>query len=230
LSQVAAAAFAPVVIGAHPSLFGLDSFSELGQPLDLGAIFRTPEYSRWASFQDTEDARFVGVVLPGILMRLPYSDDGVRRDGFRFREGNDRPDHESYVWGNGAYAFAAVVMRAYRNYGWFADIRGARVDGEGGGMVTGLPSPAFATDRWEGSRRRPVEAEITDAQEQALSNLGFISLSPCRYSPNLVFLGNQSLQRVRGDEGIAAANARLGTMLQYMLCISRLALHQGHCP
>lgn len=223
LSQVAAAAFAPVVIGAHPALFGLDSFAELGQPIDLAAIFRNPEYQRWTAFQESEDSRFIGVVLPGILMRPLYGDDGMRRDEFRFREGSDRPGHRSYLWGNGVYAFAAVVTRAYRSYGWFADIRGARLDGEDGGMVTGLSAPTFATDRWEAAQRRPVEAEITDAQEQALSNLGFISLSPCRNSPHLVFLGNQSLQRQPGDGGIAGVNARLGTMLQYMLCISRFS-------
>ena len=70
-SQVAAAAFSPLIVGASPVMFGLDSFTELGVPIDLEATFRQPEYLRWRSFQETEDARFVGVTVPRILMRLP---------------------------------------------------------------------------------------------------------------------------------------------------------------
>lgn len=224
LSQVAAASFAPTVIGAHPALLGLDSFAELGHPLDLGRVFRAEEYRRWLGFQETEDARYVGVVLPGILMREPWRDGAAAgSDRFPYREGADGLDHEHYLWGGGVFAFAAVVIRAYRLYGWFADIRGARLDGEDGGVVTGLPAPAFPTDHWDAARRRPVEAELTDAQEQELGNLGFIALSPSRYTSNLVFLGNQSAQRRTADQGIATVNARLGTMLQYVLCVSRFS-------
>ena len=35
ISQVAAASFAPFIASAHPSMFGLDSYSELAQPLNL---------------------------------------------------------------------------------------------------------------------------------------------------------------------------------------------------
>jgi type VI secretion system protein ImpD len=223
LSQVAAASFVPAIVGAHPSLLGLDEFSQLGQPIDLAAVFRTTEYQRWLSFQETEEARYIGVVLPSILLRPPYDDDGVRNDRFRYREGADGMQHGDYLWGNGAYAFASVVIRAYRNYGWFADIRGARIDEDDGGMVTGLPAPAFPADRWPAARRRPVEAELPDGQEQVLSELGFIALSPCRNSPHLLFLGNQSVHRQEAYRGPAGVNARLGTMLQYILCVCRFS-------
>lgn len=223
LSQVASASFAPVVVGAHPALFGLDDFAQLGQPIDFTTAFQTTEYQRWLAFQDSDEARYVGVVLPAILLRPVYGDDGARRDHFRYREGADGLHHDDYLWGNGAYAFGGVVIRAYRNYGWFADIRGSRVDTEDGGMVTGLPAPAFATDLWPAARRRPIEAEIPDGQEQVLANLGFIAMSPCRSSPHLLFLGNQSVHRQSEYKGVANVNARLGTMLQYILCVCRFS-------
>ena len=49
ISQVAAAAFAPFVTGAHPSMFGLDRFSELEQPLRVARDLRparVPEMER----------------------------------------------------------------------------------------------------------------------------------------------------------------------------------------
>lgn len=223
LSQVAAAAFAPTVLGAHPALFGLESFADLAQPMDPGGIFRAEEYQRWLALQDSEDSRYVGVVLPGILLRPPWGDDSARPDGFRYREAADGVAHRDLLWGNGAFAFAAVAIRAYRQHGWFADIRGARLDAVDGGMVAGLPAPPFATDRWPAAHRRPIEAEITDNRAQELGALGFIPLSPCRHTDGLVLLGNQALHRGGGLTGAAMVDARLGTMLQYVLCVSRFS-------
>src|SRR3546814_2678992 len=39
-SSVAAAAFAPFVVGCAPRMFSLESFSELGLPIDLQTVFR----------------------------------------------------------------------------------------------------------------------------------------------------------------------------------------------
>jgi type VI secretion system protein ImpD len=221
LAQIAAAAFAPTILGAHPTLFGLDSFAQLGGPFELGGVFRAPEYRRWLDLQESEDAGFLGVALPGILMRPPWPDDGARRDGFRYHEGAHGLAHDDYLWGNAGFAFAAVAIRSFLNYGWFADIRGVRIDAEDGGVVTGLPSLPAATDRFAAARRRPVEAEMTDGQSQELSNLGFIGLSACRHTGNLAFLSNQSVRRPGAQTGVALANAQLGGMLQYVLCVSR---------
>ncbi len=60
ISQVAAAAFAPFVAGVHPSMFGLNQFSDLEQPLNLAKTFDQLEYLKWKAFRQTEDARFVG--------------------------------------------------------------------------------------------------------------------------------------------------------------------------
>lgn len=221
LAQVAAASFAPAVTGAHPSLLGLESFAELGRPVNLAGIFQADEYARWRGLQDAEDSRYVGVVLPGILLRPPWAGAETRGEGFRHSEGT--LFHDDYLWGNGAFAFAAVIIQAFREHGWFADIRGARPDSDGAGLVWALPAPAFPTDGWAAARRRPVEVDLTDGQSQELGNLGLIPVSPCRHTGRLVFLGNQSFQRLPDYEGIALVNARLAGMLQYVLCVSRFS-------
>src|SRR5262249_51331324 len=105
VESVAAAAFAPFVAGVHPSFFGLDSFTELERPLNLSRTFEQPEYLKWRSYRNTEDARFVGLMLPRVLRRLPYGDNPARVDGFRFREEVERPDRSQYLWGPTVYAF-----------------------------------------------------------------------------------------------------------------------------
>lgn len=224
LSQVAAAAFAPVIIGADPALFGLETFREMGLPVDMKAAFRQDEYIRWQKLQASEDARFLGVVVPRVLMRAPYSDVPENRFGFRYREDEDGLRLEDHCWGNAVYAFGSVVLRAYGQYGWFADIRGAQRDVLGGGLVDGLPVPEFATDSSGVAIKFPGEVAISDRLEKDLDDLGFVPLNRCKDTPYLVFYGNQSVQKsAQYDSVMATANARLSSMLRYMFCIARFA-------
>jgi type VI secretion system ImpC/EvpB family protein len=224
IATVAAAAFAPFVAAAHPALLDLESFTDLEKPLNLPRTFEQLDYVKWRALRDVQDARFVGLVLPRVLQRLPYGDDLFRVDGYRFREDAETPDRRHYLWGNAVYAFGAIVMRAFAESGWLADIRGVPRDGRGGGLVTGLPVQPFATDGQRAAVKPSVEAAITDIQEKELSELGFIPLCHCPDTELAAFYGNQSLQRPKTyDEPAATANARLSAMLQYMLCVARFA-------
>ncbi|WP_343055419.1 type VI secretion system contractile sheath large subunit [Azospirillum oleiclasticum] len=224
LSQVAAAAFAPAIVGADPALFGLETFREMGLPIDLKTAFRHAEYQRWQRFQQSEDARFLGIVLPRVLMRPPYPDNASTRFGFRYRENAGGMRLEEHCWGNAVYAFCSVLVRAYAQYGWFADIRGAQRDVVGGGLVDGLPVPWFATDEPELALKFGAEVAISDRLEKDLDDLGFVSLNRCKDTPFLVFYGNQSVQRTQTYDTLAAtANAKLSSMLRYMFCIARFA-------
>ena len=224
IAQVAAAAFAPLVASAHPSMFGLDDFAGLEQPLGLTKTFDQLEYLKWNAFRETEDSRFVGLALPRVLMRLPYEDDGSRTDGFAFHEDVAGRDARAYLWGSAAYAFAAVVIRAIAQSGWPAGIRGVQRDAEGGGLVSGLPVHCFSTDAHGVAPKCSTEVAITDRQEQELSDLGFIPLCACAGTEFSAFYGNQSVQKPRKyDEAAATMNARISAMLQYMLCVSRFA-------
>jgi type VI secretion system protein ImpD len=222
MSRIAAAAFAPFILGVSPELFGLDSFAELSLPLDLPAVFRLPEYHRWRSFQETEDSRFVGLVLPRVLVRERYRDDDTRIDGFRFEEGCGT--HEEVLWGSGAYAFASVVMQAFAESGWFTQIRGGVLGIEQGGLVPDLETPSFETDRKGVATIFPGEVMLEDRQESELGELGFISMLRANGTSLGVFCGNASAQHPRSYDRLAATvNARLSSMLQYVLCVCRFA-------
>ena len=224
ISQVAAAAFAPFIAGAAPELFGLESFSQLERPMQLARIFEQPEYIKWKAFRETEDSRFTGLTLPRILLRLPYGNDGSRDDGFLFKEDVEGPDRSKYLWGNAAFAFGAVLVRAYRQSGWLAEIRGVRRDEESNGLVTGLPVHSFGTDRQGIAPKSSTDLIVGDAQEKELGDLGLIPLCHCPDTEYCAFYGNQSLQKPKVyNELPATMNARISAMLQYMLCVSRFA-------
>lgn len=224
LSAVAAAAFVPMVLGVSPALLGLDSFRGLGRPIDLSAAFRHDSYQRWNDMRQSEDRRFVALAMPRVLMRLPYADDGSRADGFRFAEHVYDLDGKGHLWGNAAFAFGTVVLRAFGNFGWFADIRGAPRDSLRGGIVRDLPAPAFATDRADSVVKPSVECLLSNAQERDLAELGLMVLRKASYTDYSVFNECQSLEQPqRFDQAGATASARLSSMLQYTLCVSRFA-------
>ena len=224
MSQVAAASFAPFITSAHPSFFGLDSFTQLALPVNISRTFEQLEYLKWKAFRDSEDARFVGITLPHVLMRQPYQDNDGNSDGFRFREDVENPDRSGYLWGNAAYAFGEVAVRAFVEEGWLADIRGFQRGKLGGGLVAGLPSYSFATDKTGIAPRVSTDGIVSDHQDTELGELGFIPLCPAKDTEFSVFYSNQSSQKPKKyDETAATINARISAMIQYMLCVSRFA-------
>jgi type VI secretion system ImpC/EvpB family protein len=224
MAEVAAGSFCPFITAAAPKLLQLDSFATLEQPLNLSATFDQVPYVRWRSLRERDDARFIGLTLPRVLMRLPYEDDGTRADGFRFREDVEAPDYRNYLWGNSAYAFAAVLIRAFGGSRWFADIRGMERDVEAGGVVTDLPVHSFATDRRGVATKASLEVRIGESQEQELAGMGLIPLCHAQDTDYCVFYSNASLNKPKQyDEPTATANARISAMLQYVMCASRFA-------
>lgn len=220
ISNVAAAAHAPFLSAASPTMFNLDSFTEVPNPRDMAKIFESVEYAKWKSFRDSEDSRFVGLTLPHILMRLPYGPETVPVEAFNFKEDVDGKDHKKYLWSNAAYAMGARLTNAFAKYGWCAAIRGV----EGGGLVEGLPTHTFNTDDGEIALKCPTEIAITDRREKELSDLGFIPLIHCKGTDYAAFFGAQSAQKaVKYDTDAANANARLSTQLQYLMATSRFA-------
>jgi type VI secretion system protein ImpC len=220
LSHVAASAHAPLVSAAAPGLFGLESFTDIGKPRDLSKIFDTVEYAKWKSFRESEDSRYVGLVLPHVLGRLPYGRDTVPLEEFNFEEDVDGTNHDKYLWTNAAYAFGARLTDAFAKYGWLAAIRGV----EGGGLVEGLPTHTFKTDDGEIALKCPTEVAITDRTEKLLSDLGFLSLVHCKNTDYAAFFGGQSVQKAKTYNTDAAnANARLSSQLPYIFAASRIA-------
>lgn len=217
LSNVAAAAHAPLLTAAHPDLFGLDSFQDLDKPRDLAKIFESALHIKWRAFRESEDSRYVALTLPRVMLRMPYGPDNPV-DGFDFLEQAD--SHEDYLWGNAAWALALRITTAFSLYSWTAAIRGY----EGGGLVTGLPIYTYRLDNGETAVKVPTEAAITDRREKELNDLGFIALIYRKGTDQAAFFGGQTANKPKiYIEDDATANARLSALLPYMMAASRFA-------
>jgi type VI secretion system protein ImpD len=226
-AEIAAAAFCPLIVGCRPSMFGLESFAELALPSDPASAFNPLgdlDNSRWEQFRTKDEARFIGVVLPRILMRLPYGSNGAATGRLHFREQVEGTGSERYLWGNAVYAFAAVLIRAFQTSGWFADIRGVRRDDLGGGLVTDLPLPAFQTDPDGIALKYSTDVGLTERRAADLVELGFIPLVKNKDTGYSWFLSCPSIQRPGQYESRhrdANVNARMSSMLHYVFCASR---------
>ncbi len=230
MSNVAAAAFCPFVSAAAPSLFGFGNWEELTKPRDLEKIFDTVEYTKWRSYRDSEDSRFVTLAMPRVLSRLPYGSGTKPVEEFNFEEvpldakGKPKPvPHEHFAWMNAAYVLGARMTNAFSQYQWCTAIRGA----EGGGKVEGLPAFIFRSDDGDLDLKCPTEIGITDRREAELSKCGFLPLCHYKNTDYSVFFGSQSTQKPKkyqGPDGAdATANAAISARLPYMMATSRIA-------
>lgn len=196
MARIGSAAHCPFITGTAPGVMQMESWQELANPRDLTKIFQNTEYAAWRSLRESEDARYLGLVMPRFLSRLPY---GIRTnpvDSFDFEEQTDGANHNSYSWANAAYAMAANINRSFKEYGWCTSIRGV----ESGGAVENLPCHTFPSDDGGVDMKCPTEIAISDRREAELAKNGFMPLvhrktptsppssarSPCKNRPSIM--------------------------------------------
>ena len=229
ISHVAAAAFCPFISAADPGLLGFASWTELSRPTDIENIFLGSQYTRWNSFRDSENSRYVALVMPRVLARLPYGARTKPVEAFGYEEfpPGVNPEatgalHNKYCWMNAAYVMATNITRAVAETGWCTAIRGL----DGGGKVENLPLQNLMSTDGELVAKCPTEIAFNDRREAELSKEGFLPLS-C-YIDCSVFFSTQTCQRPQkyagGEKGDdATANAAISARLPYVMATSRIA-------
>ncbi|MBP6897967.1 type VI secretion system protein ImpC [Pseudacidovorax sp. 1753] len=220
MAKIAAAAHAPFITGANPSLMQMGSWQELANPRDLTKIFGTPEYAGWRTLRESDDSRYLGLCMPRFLARTPYGANSNPVEEFDFEEDTAGADHNKYAWANAAYAMATNINRSYKEYGWGSRIRGI----ESGGAVENLPLHTFPSDDGGVDQKCPTEIAISDRREAELSKAGLLSMIHRKNSDFAAFIGAQSLHKpAEYDDPDASANANLAARLPYLFACNRFA-------
>ena len=221
-ASVAAMAHAPFIANAAPDVFGEQTFLKLPDLKDLKSLFEGPQYARWHSFRESEDARYVGLALPRFLLRLPYGEKTVPVKAFNFTE-DVVGHHERYLWGYASIAMTSRVADSFAKFRWSPNIIGP----QSGGAVENLPLHQYEA-MGEIQTKIPTEVMLTERREYELAEEGFIGLVFRKDSDNAAFFSANSVQKPRffgnTPEGkVAETNYRLGTQLPYMFIMTRLA-------
>ncbi len=222
IASVAAMSHAPFVAAAGTEMFGIDDFNELPKLKDLKSIFEGPQYTKWQSFRESEDARYVSLTLPRFVLRLPYGPETSPVKAFNYEE-NVAGSHDDYLWGNTAFTFASRLTDAFAKYRWCTNIIGP----QGGGAVEDLNLHQYEA---MGSiqTKIPTEVLLSERREFELAEEGFVGLTMRKGSDNAAFFSANSVQKPKffgnSKEGKdAELNYKLGTQLPYMFVMNRLA-------
>jgi type VI secretion system protein ImpC len=221
-AAVATMAHAPFLAAAAPRFFGLENYLNLPNLKDLHALFEGPQYIKYNAFRDTEDARYVGLMLPRVLLRLPYGAGTVPVRAFNYEE-DVVGRHEAFLWGSPTYAFATRLAESFARYRWLLNILGPA----SGGTVEGLVLHQYEA-MGHLQTKIPTEIMLTERREYELGDEGFIGLVYCKDTDSACFFSANSTQRPKtfgqSEEGRAAElNHRLGTQLPYMFIVCRLS-------
>jgi type VI secretion system protein ImpC len=221
-ASVATMSHAPFMAAAGAGFFGLKDYLNLPNLKDLRALFEGPQYTKWTAFRESEDARYVGLLLPRFLLRLPFGANTVPVKAFNYEE-DVIGKHDAYCWGNAAFAMATRIADSFAKFRWCPNIIGPQA----GGTVENLPLHQYEA-MGEIQTKIPTEIQLTERREFELSEEGFIGLSYRKDSDNACFFSANSAQKPKyfgqSEEGRAAeTNYRLGTQLPYMMVMCRLS-------
>lgn len=222
MAAVAGMAHAPFIAAVAPQFFGCDDFSALPNLKDVSSILEGPQYNKWQSFRESEDARYVGLALPRFLLRLPYGEATKPVKNFNYEE-RVSDSRDRYCWGNAAFAFATRLTESFANFRWCANIIGP----QGGGAVHDLPLHQYQA---MGAIQTKISTEVLVSErcEFELAEEGFIALTMRKGSDNAAFFSANSVQKPKSFDSSkegkeAELNYKLGLQLPYMFIVSRLA-------
>jgi type VI secretion system protein ImpC len=109
LARIASNLGVPLLAGARGTLVGCEDVSTQDDP----ATWTNPvdASAGWNRLRAQPEARFLAVVWPRMLIRLPYGANTEPVDSFPFEELPAAHRHEDYLWTNGAFAAALVMAR-----------------------------------------------------------------------------------------------------------------------
>lgn len=184
-----------------------------------------PQYARWRALRGSEDARYLGLCLPRLLLRLPYRANTRSAESFAFEE--DVVGHqERYLWGNAALALATRVADSFAKYRWCPHIICQR---DLTGYVAWIPQ--HRPNGWgprDDHDAGPTEALLSDRQSFYFEEKGFIVLQFSYTEDHARFCSAHSVKRrepLDHDSNNCGTETGdyVGMELPYLFMIARFA-------
>jgi len=165
-----------VIAGASAKFLPVDRF------LDLNDIDRTRENHKriggmlgWRTFRNQDCSKRVFLAIPPVLLRQPYT--AVSLDSSQsgtYTETTDSDDLSCYLWGNGAFVVAQLLLNGFIDFGWVPAISPLHLFGK----VLEYPvhtGMSGAASELVGPTTVPVWHHTC----QELSRLGFVPIVAC---------------------------------------------------
>jgi len=215
ISKVAASCHCPALVNGCATLFGSDRLEAIEEIEDFDLLFDTAQYTRWRSFSQSEDTRYLGMVFPRVMVGFP-----VKRQIPRWCRHRDIRD-PTRAWTPAVNALGIILVRSFAKYGWCVYIRGTRTGGlieELEGADLGLEGLALIEP--------PLEILFSDRQEHEFAAQGLIPLCWNRQRERVCLYSAPTLQNVSRLRSETGRFDRLAASLPYLFLISRIAHYQ----
>jgi type VI secretion system protein ImpC len=213
MASVGAVAHAPFIAAASAEFFDIDSYSKFSKLRDLGSIFNQPKYTKWNAFRASPDAKYIGLTMPGFLLRKTHD---VSIGSLQYRESAKNAEQD-LLWGNTSFAFVTRLLDSFAQYRWCLNSTGKIA-----GLVEGLNVEKTETNSL--SRRIPTRFLLTDKRETEVVEQGFIPLSVHKGDDTAAFYSAYSTQAVKelmtGENDLSL---RLAAQIPYLLIVGRIS-------
>jgi type VI secretion system protein ImpC len=183
LAKIGEALGAPVLSAVHERFLGCPSVASHPDPDDWKNPLPGDLQEVWNALRRRPETRHIGLALPRVLLRLPYGKGHDEIDSFPFEELDVTRAHESYLWGNPAFACAHVIAQAFQAEGWDLSMSGSGELGE-------LPVHRY-TEAGASCVKPCAEAWLSDRAADRITDAGFIPV-----------------QSIKGRDAIRVANLR----------------------
>lgn len=138
----------------------------------------------WQELTRSEEARWIGLALPRILLRLPYGKSTSAIESFEFEE-MPASVHQHYLWGNPGFFCAGLLGEAFREDGW--DMRPERHR-----QIGGLPVHVYRADGQSASKPC-AEIAMAESDAEFLLESGLMPMASVRDSDSVLLVRWQSI-------------------------------------
>ncbi|NOX76545.1 MAG: hypothetical protein GXP17_08040 [Gammaproteobacteria bacterium] len=117
LGDIASQAGGPFIARGDMGLLGCQNLARLNEPRQWTP--QDDDLSRhWHALRSARVAKWIGLALPRVLLRLPYGKGGEPLDRFDFEEVPQSGPHEAFLWGSPAVFCGLALARGFQDRGW----------------------------------------------------------------------------------------------------------------
>lgn len=111
----------PIIAAGDCSLLGCPTIADCVDPTEWrGLAADSDQY--WQALRRSSAAKWVGLIFPRVLLRLPYGQETDSVETFEFEEFSSARNHDNYLWGNAAYLCAGLIARSFAEDGWSMEL------------------------------------------------------------------------------------------------------------
>ena len=169
MAMLSARARTPILASAATMLVGCPSLAAEPDP----RLWKPDAAiaAAWEMIRGMEASRYLGLVTPRFLIRLPYGKDAAQTDSFAFEE-MPKLEHESYLWGSGAVLCGLLLAEAFVASGWQLNFDEHK-------EVNGLPVHVYR-DEGQACMKPCAEVLLRETALEALMDQGLMVLISLR--------------------------------------------------